>query len=151
MRSIKMVMFSGLTTLLCLSCATAPKIRPEDVQKKFHVEVPFDVAWTAVIGTFADLNLPIANLEKDSGLIMTDWVRFPEDFCDCGSAPLAIEISRQGKFNVFVKREGTGVSLTVNTTYEVVREVMDTRANVRCVSTGRLEQTIHERVQAAAR
>jgi len=57
------------------------------IQKSFLIEAPFDKIWEAIIETFAELQLPIQNMEKASGLITTDWIDFKgqtnEDYCDC--------------------------------------------------------------------
>jgi hypothetical protein len=98
----------------------------------------------AVIETFAELNLPIATIEKQSGLIATDWISFGysgED-CDCGSPGLATDSERTGKFNVFVREKDGAVEIKVNTTFQVSRKFMDTVSRVPCCSTGELEKKI---------
>jgi len=49
---------------------TPPK--PRQIQNSFQIEKPFDAVWTAVIEVFSELSLPIINIEKASGLIVTD-------------------------------------------------------------------------------
>jgi len=68
------ILFLGLFCLYFLNCATAPP--PRQIQNSFPIEGEFDKVWTAIIETFSDLQLPIENIEKASGLITTDWIDF---------------------------------------------------------------------------
>lgn len=129
-----------LAVLQTLGCATAP--RPRTIENAFHFEQSYDQIWTAVIETMAELSLPIQNLEKDSGLITTDWIGFgySKEYCDCGSPGIAIDSERRGKFNIFVKTNTAGgVEVKINTAFEIQREFMDVRTTVPCLSTGALE------------
>ena len=109
----------------------------------------------AVIESFAELNLPIMNMEKASGLITTDWISFdrgdnkPDAVCSCGTMifPLS-EAGRAGKFNVFVKPAGSGCEMRVNAVFEAVFQFEDAIKKRECKSTGRLEKSIYERVLA---
>lgn len=133
----------GLLLIVTMGCATAPK--PRTIENAFHFDRTYDEIWTAVMESMADLNLPIATLEKDSGLIATDWIGFGYDkqVCDCGGAGIAIDHERQGKFNIFVKKGAAGgVEVKINTVFQVRRELMDTMTTVNCYSTGSLEAQI---------
>ena len=92
----------ALQLMLVVGCATAPG--KYSVVKDFPHSADYDKVWSAVIDTFAELNLPIANLEKASGLITTDWGEVPGEFCDCGKPGLAQQSAPEGKFNVFVRK-----------------------------------------------
>lgn len=98
----------------------------------------------------AELNLPIDAMEKDSGLIATDWINFQgtNEYCDCGSLGMYSETSRQGKFNVFVKDEANGsVRVKVNTIYRQTWSWGNMSGTKDCVSTGALESKIHDGVK----
>jgi uncharacterized lipoprotein len=145
--------------ILCLcfglmSCATAPVQR--QVPSSFPFDKPFDPVWQAVIETFAELNLPILNMEKASGLITTDWISFrgqdnTTGYCACGGLGTSVEVDRRGRFNVYVKKVGeSSCELKVNSVFEnntrsaLVKDSLISVGN--CVSTGKLEAEIYKRV-----
>lgn len=139
----------AVLAMLCVvigGCATAPT--PRTVVNKFSYNASIDTVWTATVETFAEMNLPIDNIEKDSGLIATDWINFTgtgnKDYCDCGGLGLAIENLRRGKFNVFVKQTGNAVDARVNVHYQQTASLDNTPFTRDCVSTGALEARINE-------
>ncbi len=136
-----------LVTMFC-GCATAPA--PRTIVNAFSFDASMDDVWSATVETFAELNLPIDNMEKDSGLITTDWISFSgsgnKEWCDCGGLGMAIEDSRSGKFNVFVKQTGTTVSLRVNCQFQQRAHLGGTYVNRECVSTGALEARLNDLV-----
>lgn len=134
-----------LVCIFLISCATAPP--PRKIISSFPIEKPFDEVWSALIETFADLQLPIQNMEKASGLITTDWIDFTgqtnEDYCDCGGLGLNIEVNRLGKFNVFVKKTtDNSCEVKVNCMFEQTIKFGDVVSKRKCVSTGNLEAEI---------
>jgi len=149
--------FFILSIIFCLgmaACATAPA--PRLVVRPFAISKPFDAVWQSVIETFAELNLPIMNMEKESGLITTDWISFrgqdkTTGYCDCGGIGMNVEIDRLGRFNVYVEKVGeSSCELEVNSFFEII-----TRSALAhngpssvgyCVSTGKLEAEIYKRV-----
>jgi len=147
----------GLFCLFFISCATAPT--PRQIVKAFPIEAPFDEVWQAVIESFADMNLPIMNMEKDSGLIITDWIEYPigkegKKYCDCGGLGINIEIRRVGKFNVFAKSITDSscevrVTCSFQQTYETFSlEGSGTRFTRNCFSTGKLEADMFEIIKS---
>ena len=147
------ILICGLVCLFLFGCATAPK--PRQITNAFPIEKPFDDVWQAVIESFAELQLPILNMEKDSGLITTDWIDFTgqknTDYCDCGGLGMNIEIKRIGRFNVFVKRVATSsCEIQINSMYEqTVDETMSSRIYKRkCVSTGKLEADMYRLIKS---
>ncbi|MCP4545939.1 MAG: outer membrane protein assembly factor BamC [bacterium] len=142
-----------LMVVLVLSCATAPKIRT--IVNSFEFTEDFDSVWSAVVETFAEMNFPIDNLEKDSGIITTDWISFNgtsnSGYCDCGGLGLAIEQSRRGKFNVFVRTTDAGVTVKVNCVFSQVATLMDSSMNRDCVSTGHLEAKMDNLIRSKVR
>lgn len=149
--------------VVCLAiaaCASAPVAR--QIQNSFPVDKPFEAVWTAVIETFAELNLPILNMEKASGLITTDWISFKGQRdgvgnCSCGKAgyPFA-EQDRRGKFNVFIKKiTDDACEMRVSAIFEQLSmDVWTNSGNTRtrpCVSTGMLEREVYDRVAGKAK
>jgi len=144
-------------TAVCLffvGCASGPALRT--VVNSFTINGDYDSIWSAVIETFAELQIPIDNMEKDSGLITTDWIDFTgqtnEDYCDCGKLGINIEESRTGKFNAFLKKtSGNSCELTMNCMFEQIYFFGENRWKRKCVSTGNLEREMHERISAKLR
>ena len=151
------ILVLGLACLFFISCATAPA--PRQIVKAFVIEAPFDGVWQAVIGSFAEMNLPIANMEKDSGLITTDWQIYPRGkagkvYCDCGGLGLNVEIERRGRFNVFVRGlTENSCELKVNCIYNQTIQPAMAKGSTgitsrNCVSTGKLEAEMFEIVKS---
>jgi len=149
-------LFSVLGILIVLAaCATAPA--PRQIQTSFPLEKPFDPVWQTVIEVFAELNLPIMNMEKVSGLITTDWINFTgqnniNGYCDCGGLGMNREVERRGRFNVYVKKVGdSSCELKVNSIFEhIITSALDNTSphyTNACVSTGKLEAEIFKRIQ----
>jgi len=134
--------------MLIGGCASAPKAH--EFEKSFPYARTYDDVWAAVIETFAELNLPIANVEKDSGIITTDWLDMEgsDAFYDCGGHGIFTVESTQGKFNVFVKRnaETTGASVLVNTSFRQLRSFGSDQSWTQCTSTGSLENKINGKI-----
>jgi len=136
---------------LFFACGTAPK--PRLIQNSFSIEKSFEAVWQAVIETFAELNLPILNMEKASGLVTTDWISFrgqkdETGYCSCGKAPFPyFEVDRTGKFNVYVKKvSDSACEIKVNSIFEKTSAYENSVIKRSCVSTGKLEAEIHKLV-----
>lgn len=146
------------SAILCLmfvfvgGCATAPAQRT--VVNSFSYTTSIDKVWSATVETFAELNLPIDNMEKDSGLITTDWINLTgtgnKEYCDCGGLGLAIEEARRGKFNVFVKQVGSEVAVRVNCQFQQTASLGGSTVNRECVSMGNLEARINSLISSKA-
>lgn len=135
--------------LIISACATAPK--HHEIDKSDTIDEPFDKVWGALIETFAELNLPIDTIEKDSGIIATDWLDYygtnNKAYCDCGGLGLSIERERIGKFNVFVRElDPASTMITVNAKFEQTYEFMDSRFTRKCNSIGTIEKQIMDEV-----
>lgn len=128
---------------MTLGCATAPA--PHTIKNAFHFTDGYDEVWAAVMESMAELSLPIQTLEKESGLIATDWISFEGlDACDCGSAGIMTDSDRQGKFNIFAKRNAAGgVDVKINTVFQVRRSFDTTSRVITCYSTGLLESKLN--------
>ena len=161
MKKIALASSIGLVLIACASVKLIPP-QPRQIQNTFPYNKSFDAVWQATIEAVAEMNLPIATLEKDSGLITIDWVNFqsqnPETgFCDCGKLnvpvtgnsdgwiagqPVKPTPDRQystwdvrGHFNIFIKRLENGTcEMKINSVFETGQRS--------CVSTGRLEASL---------
>jgi uncharacterized lipoprotein len=142
----------ALTVIAYLVGACAVRPVPRQIVNSLAIEKAFDSTWSAVIETFAELNLPIMNVEKASGLITTDWISFKSQndetgYCACGTAhfPLS-EVDRRGKINVFIIVTNNSVEMKVNAVFEKISQYKEIVENTPCVSTGKLEAEIRKRV-----
>ena len=137
-------------------CATAPAQYLFDNSRSF--DAGMDEVWPEVINFFAENNLPISVIERDSGLVVSDDLRFSAsefaEYADCGEEALAVDRNPSGSVNLFVReRSSDSATVTVNTRFRVYREV-GTRgsifygaADIECVSKGALENSIIERIR----
>ncbi len=150
---ISTIMRVAALGLVSSSCATAPK------QFQFDpiatMDAGYEDVWSSVVEYFAVGGLPIAALEKDSGIIATSWMDAAasmgenKTYCDCGGAGLTIPKWTRGKFNVLARRLDDGrTQLRVTAMYQQQREFMDARTTVNCNSTGYLEKSIHDYVRS---
>jgi len=150
MKSKKLsILFLCLTLASCMP--TPPK--PRQIQNSFQIEKPFDAVWQAVIEVFAELSLPIMNMEKASGLITTDWISFDSSkvyrYMDCGdqSALAFTQKTRRGKFNVFVKKnDDINCEMKINSIFETAVFYSGGVQTFPCVSKGALEAEVYKRV-----
>lgn len=150
------ILVLGFVCLFLIACATAPV--PRQIVNTFPIEKSFDLVWQAVIESFAELQLPIQNMEKDSGLITTDWIDFKgqknTDYCDCGGLGINVERSRNGRFNVFVKNiSKNSCEIKVNCIYQqtiqpVTAKAWDAISTRKCISTGKLEKDMFELIKS---
>jgi len=135
-----------LTCLLLFGCGAAPKLRT--IVNSFSIEADFETVWVAVIETFSDMQFPIDNMEKDSGLITTDWISFPDRYADCGKLGiLDTALETNGKFNAFLKRvTENSCELRVNCSFQLTYTAYGSEREHRkgCVSTGEWEADFYK-------
>lgn len=148
---VKKFLFLLVICFYLFGCGSLPE--PRIITNIFTIEADFDSIWTAIIETFSDLQLPIQNIEKASGLITTDWIDFTGEtgktYADYGKLALLETASTlEGKFNVFVKEmiKENSYEIRVNCTFEQNTQNFegDFIRRIRCVSTGELEAEIYE-------
>lgn len=147
----------GVVCFMIYACTIGGSIPvPRQIIMAFPIEAPFDLVWQAVIESFAEIQFPIMSIEKDSGLITTDWIDFTgqknTDYCDCGKHVFGLaEGSRSGRFNVFVKKtSSSSCEVKVNCMYQqtLVKLNGNFYKNKTCVSTGNLEAKIFELIKS---
>ncbi|WP_155957802.1 hypothetical protein [Fodinicurvata sediminis] len=138
----------------CSSISVEPPSQ-QDYQKSKSFQISYDTAWNRTVDWFADHNVTIEKLSKESGLITAKYqLETSERFLDCGNIKATgllgdPRITRTGSLNVTVRPESTEqtkVNVNFFGQYEVVgRDAWDGRQIVvdgSCVSTGELEQSI---------
>lgn len=141
-----------LLAVTFIACATAPHVHP--VRAQASIAAGFESTWSALVDLFSDRNWAIEHIDKDSGLITTDWMELGKGaatYADCGTAPLADIPSTQVRFNVRVRADGDSTWVTVNASFRQLRVLDDARAMVDCNSTGEVEQLIHRGITSRLR
>lgn len=139
---------TSITLMLALlvlgACVSAP------VQRQFDNRltlpgVTFERTWTALIDVFGERRWTIANMDKASGFINTDWMSAESgNYLDCGKPGLNTESNRMGRFNVLVRADSArnGTLVTINSTFKAVWAFSGSGRPVDCLSTGILEGEI---------
>ena len=133
------------------SCVTAPKYH--SFKKSWKMSSGFDQVWGAAIELFAEKGWEISTLEKDSGIISSEWIGVAtgSDVCDCGGSGIASARNRQGKLNIYIKRGIDGATVIVNTSFREYRSFDNNAWWQECTSTGNLEARVHEEILNRAR
>jgi hypothetical protein len=139
---MKKILYLIISSFLLLSCAgTAPQRYSFDNYEVY--EGTFDKVWSAVIETFAEKNISISNMEKVSGFISTQEMRFPPRYADCGKTPIGIEFNSDGPlgtFNAFVKEISPGkYNISINASFRLITTNMFYQG---CTSTGTIESIL---------
>ncbi len=139
---------TAVMLLASMACASAPVARNFESLADYP-GATFTEVWDLVIDVFGDRNWAIDNLERDSGIITTDWMRADNvSYQDCGSPGfLSSDSDHMGRFNVVVRETEDGVSIRVTTSWQATRSSENDTSIVECLSTGVLERELHEEVQ----
>ncbi len=138
--------FLMLSVVMFCGCATPPA--QYDFESKETLTGSYDDVWSAVMETFAELNLSITTLEKDSGLVAAKAGGISENYSDCGKPGLYLSVGdRSVSFNVFVKSlDHETQKVTIASEYSAaVMEIMygpKFSHMVWCNSTGLLEESM---------
>lgn len=143
---LRLLLVSGVGLAL-LASASAPK--QHAVERARQVEAPFEAVWTNLVEVFAAYNWPIKTMDKNSGLVATDWMVLESDspYVDCGGSGITSVVTTQVRFNVFV-RASEATRVTVNASFRQLRTFDAMTKWVTCNSTGRVEALIHSEVAA---
>jgi hypothetical protein len=130
------------------SSSRAPK--RHTFEKAMLTTASFDRTWAAVVEVFAENNWAIQHLERDSGLITTDWMLLAYDnpYADCGRTISSVGYTDQLRFNVLIREESDTVIVTVNAAFRRVEGAGAVWSQQGCYSTGQVEQLVHEQVSA---
>ncbi|MDJ1632246.1 hypothetical protein [Rhizobium rhizogenes] len=131
-----------VATLAALSsCATPPKATVFKNSETFSVTK--DQAWEKLLAFFTSNNVQIKTIEKDSGVIYAERSGVDATYADCGQGGLAVDVSRSGTLNVFVREVSAGkTQVTVNTDFKIMRQFDGQPIIGECKSTGSLERGI---------
>jgi len=152
------ILFVGLL----LGCAVTPA-KTYDFNPVANIDSDYEKVWAAVIEYFVVSELPIEMIQKDSGLIVTEWMNAGDEtgqmenrtICDCGPSYAHTVLPwTRGRFSVFVRRLDDGsCDLRVTCTYQQYRASDQGGRGevVGCNSTGGLEKAVQDYVLAKVR
>jgi hypothetical protein len=142
-----------LVSLAACTTYTAPTPAPE--RQPTAVVAPFDSTWQAVIDVFATRNIPIATIDKSSGIIVaqrlavgaTDALKY----ANCGVVETlgqrAPYYATGGDFNVLVRSSGDGSTVRVTASW---RSEGGERSPMACQTTGQFETVLETSIRDAA-
>ena len=135
---------TAIVLVASTACAGVPPV-VRDVESLANFRgVSFTEAWDLVVGEFASRGWTIDNLERDSGIITSEWASAEGDlylsYRDCGSAGFRANFSNyRGRFHAVVREIDDGVSVSLTTSWEATRNSSSSISIVECLSTGVLE------------
>lgn len=138
-------MLPGVVALsLTTACTIAIGDGSDAEPRESSFQAPFDEVWDAAIASFAAMDLPISTLEKESGVLATDWILLDdaEEWMDCDGDVRAEE----GRYNAILREAGSGTRMTLTASYRA--QDRDEGVAVRCGSTGEMEERIRARVES---
>ena len=152
---MKHLVLTGIAALGLASCATN-SAQTFTFDNTRDIGASYDNTWEAVISYFATNNIPIATLEKDSGLIVAKNERYAvnlmNEVASCEQGILETPQNGQVSVNVFVRPKSDDVtSVQVNTQYTMtVRGYGDVIVSNSCNSNGSLESALLDRIEQDA-
>lgn len=162
----------GIILLFCFvvsGCATMPVMKVE-TQDTFTIQSSFNKVWGALIATLSEQALPIKSIEKDSGLVTTDFFIFVDadsisikEAFKKGSGAVSEKIDiiayrpkvflgiwTKGRYflNIFVKSEGVNTTSIKITAHIEAFESNIKRSWLVCNSKGVIEKEIIDSIKA---
>ncbi len=145
-------LLTAVVLVASTACAGAPVARDFDDLADYRA-VSFTEAWDIVVDMSGDLNWVIDTMDRNSGMITTEWTSNDDDsYRDCGSPGFrATDSDHAGRFDVAVRETDNGVSIRVTTSWRVIRNSANSISVVECLSTGLLERALHDEVRRRLR
>lgn len=135
--------------VLVWGCASYQPAVPTNFEREASIDRPFDEVWNKAVDFFANNDIPLKTVQKDSGLIATEYgVALGVTSLDCGKAPLGSFLTDPtANVNVLV-REANGAQVRVNVFGSATLAVQNMNGSmspirkVRCESTGEIEAAL---------
>jgi hypothetical protein len=150
------VIAASLVILISLSCAPRMAVSPSlPIEKERTYQYPFSPVWTKLIYLLNEEELPIAVIERESGVVVTDFVRFGfhSRFGTSVIKPGILESVREGRYtlNILVVAETESVTtVRINVHSEKLSEPLLTRGYdwAATGSTGYIEKDLLDKLEA---
>lgn len=143
--ALKQIITSLVAILTLSACATPPAQYTFDKSRTY--EQSKDKTWESLMEYFTEKNIPIKNIEKDSGIVYSEQmiagIHTPE-YADCGQHGLTQIIHTNIAANVFVKELSKSRSkATANVNFTAMKQFGNhPPIYVNCNSKGVAEQRI---------
>jgi hypothetical protein len=157
LRTFRLLPLAALTTLA--ACHITPPAPPAP-RTAMPVVASFGRTWDAVIDVFAEDGIPIATMDRASGLIVPAVSarvvgtpeRGPLDYADCGKngsgSPI---VANQARFNVVVRGDSAQSTVQVRAFYQWVSPpLLGETSAIECSTTGRYETRAETAIKARA-
>jgi len=100
----------------CVQQRSTPSTIDYSYKKERIFSYPLDTVWQAIIETLTEEEEPITTIEKESRIIVTDFVLFYEGYFPERVLPKkSLETIRKGRYklNIVVREEKEGVLVTI--------------------------------------
>ena len=129
------------------------------IVNELNINKPYDIIWEKLISWFTSHNTPIKNIDKESGLLTTEYslsVSDSKKYMDCGDAGTKFGQYRKmenpkGNFNVTVKKiKDDNTQVIINVFFNTNLKVYDIDGNltstelINCSGKGKLEKEIFD-------
>jgi hypothetical protein len=146
---MRRLFYSSLAASMVYGCAVAsPPKSVAPAREPTAVRAPFAKTWDAVIDVFADQNIPIATIDRSSGLIATSRLAVPRSghtWADCGVSSFGDPAGPNAAiYNVLVRGDSIRTTVKVTVSWALEGSPFD------CVTKGTWESQTEERVAAKA-
>lgn len=145
-RKLKSAFKLPLGLMLC-SCVQHPKAPV--AYEAATVKAPFGRTWTATLDELSRRTMPIKNVDRESGVIITDALHLDQTYypaADCGSDGFSPFVATQGTFSVLVRGDSAQSSVRISARWISV----STGAEALCSTRGTWEQGFQAAVRDAA-
>ena len=133
--------------VVCFVFACAVPATHHNITKYWTTSEDYDALWSGVIELFAHNSIPILTLEKDSGIIVSEWfvlARSDAATIDCGSPGIATAYETHPKLTVTVAPTGTTRQIMVSGRYKQRRTFDRDTFFATCYSRGEMEHNLKE-------
>lgn len=156
---IKTLAITVATAVFISGCA-GPSIQPPNAYDVDHTESyakEFDEVWEKTVDWFAVNNIPIKNIEKDSGIIGSeyslgsDYSQVDCGVLDAGNLYLPASQTVVANINVLVRSAGPNTTVKPNVfgqgNFQLVEVLNNRQVSLkadRCITTGELEEDLHD-------
>ena len=137
---------SSLLFLVLAACATQPTRHSDDMS--VTLDQAYDEVWERLVAHLSGTDFRVKSIAKDSGVIFAERASFEDGLADCGSRGMASSSGRNVAFNVFVTESGGATRVQVNADFTEARYLEQSRWTTECRSTGELERSIIQAIEA---
>jgi len=150
----KFFIINTVCFIFIIGCATVP-VRPT-IQDTQIINAPFDKVWEALVATLAEMGLPIESIEKESGIVTTDFVIFASGLATekvlgkvavYPTSLLYIWSTARYKLSIFAIKKGEDATKVKITTHIEAYESNVTHNWMVCYSKGVIEKRIFESIK----